>query len=42
MTVVLVPNASIPPAPGTDVLADLVLARLGDLDPDAIARRVTT
>jgi HAD superfamily hydrolase (TIGR01509 family) len=42
MTVVLVPNASIPPAPGTDVLADLVLARLGDLDPDAIARRVAT
>ncbi|HET7726490.1 MAG TPA: HAD family phosphatase [Candidatus Limnocylindrales bacterium] len=31
MRVVLVPNASIPPAPGTDALADLVLERLSDL-----------
>ena len=33
MTVVLVPNASVPPAPGTAELADLVLDRLADLDP---------
>jgi beta-phosphoglucomutase-like phosphatase (HAD superfamily) len=36
MTVVLVPNHSIPPAPGTAELADLVLERLADLEPDAI------
>jgi HAD superfamily hydrolase (TIGR01509 family) len=36
MTVVLVPNTSVPPAPGTAELADLVLDRLADLDPDAI------
>ena len=36
MTVVLVPNHSIPPAPGTAELADLVLERLADLDPDAV------
>jgi len=34
MTVVLIPNASVPPAPGTEELADLVLERLADLDPD--------
>lgn len=39
MTVVLVPNASIPPAPGTDALADLVLERLADLDPAAVRPR---
>ncbi len=33
MTVVLVPNASVPPAPGTHDLADVVLERLADLDP---------
>jgi HAD superfamily hydrolase (TIGR01509 family) len=33
MTVVLVPNASVPPAPGTAELADLVLDRLAELDP---------
>jgi HAD superfamily hydrolase (TIGR01509 family) len=33
MTVVLVPNATIPPAPGTRELAHAVLDRLGDLDP---------
>lgn len=43
MTVVLVPNASVPPAPGTADLADVVLDRLADLDladlePDTIAR----
>ena len=37
MTVVLVPNASVPPAPGTAELADLVLDRLAELDPDAVA-----
>lgn len=35
-TVVLVPNATVPPAPGTEALADLVLASLSDLRPDAI------
>ncbi len=38
MTVVHVPNASVPPAPGTAELADVVLTRLADLDP----RRITT
>lgn len=36
MTVVLVPNASVPPAPGTHDLADVVLQRLADLDPSSI------
>jgi HAD superfamily hydrolase (TIGR01509 family) len=36
MTVVLVPNGSVPPAAGTAALADLVLDRLADLDPDRI------
>lgn len=36
MTVVLVPNRSVPPAPGTAALADVVLPRLADLDPAAI------
>ena len=36
MTVVLVPNASVPPAPGTEELADVVLARLADLDPERL------
>jgi HAD superfamily hydrolase (TIGR01509 family) len=39
MTVVLVPNASVPPAPGTRELADFVLDRLVDLDPDAVPWR---
>ena len=38
MTVVLVPNASIPPAPGTADLADMVLERLSDLDLSAVDR----
>jgi HAD superfamily hydrolase (TIGR01509 family) len=38
MTVVLVPNASVPPAPGAAELADLVLARLADLDPAAVGQ----
>lgn len=37
-TVVLVPNAAVPPAPGTAALADLVLDHLADLHPEAIAR----
>ena len=39
MTVVLVPNASVPPAPGTAELADVVLERLSDLDPARITAR---
>ncbi len=39
MTVVLVPNASVPPAPGATDLADFALARLADLDPGAVAVR---
>ena len=39
MTVVLVPNGSVPPAPGAHELADLVLDRLADLDPDAVVWR---
>ncbi len=36
MTVVLVPNASVPPAAGTRELADIVLDRLAELEPSAI------
>ncbi len=36
MTVVLVPNSSVPPAPGTAELADVVLQRLADLDPATV------
>jgi HAD superfamily hydrolase (TIGR01509 family) len=39
MTVVLVPNRSVPPAPGTAELADVVLERLDQLDPATIQRR---
>ncbi|CAN5470823.1 HAD family phosphatase [soil metagenome] len=39
MTTVLVPNVSVPPAPGTHDLADVVLERLADLHPAAIAGR---
>jgi HAD superfamily hydrolase (TIGR01509 family) len=38
MTVVLVPNVSVPPAPGTADLADLVLDRLTELDPAMVRR----
>ena len=38
MTVVLVPNAHVPPAPGAEELADLVLERLDQLDPSNIRR----
>jgi len=36
MATVLVPNASIPPAPGASGLADLVVDRIADVDPDAL------
>ena len=36
MTVVLVPNGSVPPAEGARESADLVLASLADLDPGAL------
>ena len=38
MTVVLVPNASVPPLPEAFELADVVLARLSDLEPQALSR----
>ncbi|MES2208624.1 MAG: HAD family phosphatase [Chloroflexota bacterium] len=38
MIVVLVPNQSVPPAPGAAELADFVIARLADLDPATIGR----
>lgn len=41
MIVVLVPNASVPPAPGTAELADFVLASLIDLDPASIPARAS-
>lgn len=36
MATVLVPNHSVPPAPGWEPLADAVLDRLADLDPDRL------
>ncbi len=36
MTTILVPNASVPPAPGAESIADVVLERLSDLDPAAL------
>jgi HAD superfamily hydrolase (TIGR01509 family) len=38
MTCVLIPNRTIPPAPGTAELADVVLERLADLDPAGVVR----
>jgi HAD superfamily hydrolase (TIGR01509 family) len=38
MTCVLVPNRTIPPAPGTAELADVVVERLADLDPAKAVR----
>jgi HAD superfamily hydrolase (TIGR01509 family) len=35
MRVILVPNATIPPAPGSSEMADATLASLDELDPDA-------
>ena len=37
MTVVLIPNHSVPPAPRTAELADLVVDRLAELDPASVA-----
>jgi HAD superfamily hydrolase (TIGR01509 family) len=37
MTVVLIPNRSVPPAPGTAALADVVLGSLAELDPASLA-----
>jgi len=36
MTTVLIPNESVPPAPGWEEQADVVLNRIADLDPVAI------
>jgi HAD superfamily hydrolase (TIGR01509 family) len=36
MTTVLVPNRSVPPAPGSEAEADVVLQRIADLDPRGI------
>jgi HAD superfamily hydrolase (TIGR01509 family) len=36
MTTVLVPNRAVPPTPGSEDLADLVLDRLAELDPAAV------
>ncbi len=41
MRVVLVPNASVPPAPGAPDLADYVLGRLADLDPGSLPMTAT-
>jgi HAD superfamily hydrolase (TIGR01509 family) len=38
MTTVLVPNRSIPPAPGSEAFADVVIGSLAELDPAAIER----
>lgn len=40
MTTVLVPNHSVPPAPGAEAFADVVLARVDDLDPASVVARV--
>jgi HAD superfamily hydrolase (TIGR01509 family) len=40
MTTVLVPNRSVPPAPGAEAFADVVLGRVGDLDPGSVAATV--
>jgi HAD superfamily hydrolase (TIGR01509 family) len=39
MTTVLVPNHSIPPAQGAEAYADLVLERIGDLQPETLSAR---
>lgn len=36
MATVLIPNLSVPPAPGWEPFADAVLERLADLDPDRL------
>ena len=42
MTVVLIPNESVPPAPGARDAADVVLASIDALDPDALASVAAT
>ena len=42
MTTVLVPNRSVPPAPGSDEVADVVLESLAELDPGDIDTRLGT
>jgi HAD superfamily hydrolase (TIGR01509 family) len=42
MRAVLVPNQAVPPAPGSSNIADQVLARITDLDPDWMATAVAT
>ena len=42
MTVVLVPNASVPPAAGAEAAAHVVLARIDELDPAAIRALTAT
>lgn len=39
MTVVLIPNAAVPPLPEAFKVADVVLGRLADLDPGALLAR---
>lgn len=41
MTVALIPNASVPPAPEASTLADQVVPSLDDLDPDTLRRQDT-
>jgi HAD superfamily hydrolase (TIGR01509 family) len=41
MTTVLVPNAAVPPAPGSEAFADVVLDRLSDLDPATVELAAT-
>ena len=42
MTTVLIPNHSVPPAPGWEPFADVVVDRLADLDPDDLPARPAT
>jgi HAD superfamily hydrolase (TIGR01509 family) len=42
MTVVLIPNAAVPPPPDAFELADVVLDRLAELDPPAIRPRTAS
>ncbi len=42
MRAVLVPNAAVPPAPGSAEIADEVLERIADLDPEPMARAAGT
>jgi HAD superfamily hydrolase (TIGR01509 family) len=42
MTVVLVPNDAVPPAPGAEEAAHVVLRRIDELDPSAIRAAIRT